>query len=75
MNQTKQKKIIFIYIMNLVSNDNTEKIKSIETFIQENIELKREIATLRQDIDRLKERTDGLQKEIVRFYQYFLKNT
>lgn len=57
----------------ITENENTEKIKSTETIIQENDELKREIASLRQDIKRLEERTNGLQKEITKFYQYFLE--
>lgn len=50
----------------ITENENTEKIKSTETIIQE-------IASLRQDIKRLEERTNGLQKEITKFYQYFLE--
>lgn len=53
--------------------ENTEKIKTIKTIIQENVELKKEIASLRQDIERVEEKTNGLQKEIAKFYQYFLE--
>lgn len=44
----------------------------IEYLIQENKTRKKEIEELKHELQQSNERIDGLQKEIVKYYSYFL---